>query len=351
MKNQIITSTKNINKFVNINAYILNEVFEKLVNNNMKDCSTNKTASNIMAKFVKVLADIEVYAKSEHCKTKHIYKHTYIMYKTFTCIKKNVEMCDKEKKVVKTILTYLHCVVNLIRKIECLTDSDTNISFSIKDYCNDEKSDIEICHDNSYNCIDQPITCNNVCDNKDTMAESINKLKCIYDMFNLLKVITVMLEKYFTDQLNIVNNYSPSEIISQTDYDMNYKLIDIYSAQFIGIAQKHCGDLFDLTSTVIDVVVNINHKHNSQIVLCKIDNIITSVELMDAVKTFLIQVGNTHSICKYITFGETYADASVIFKNNIDNISKITRALDSNQKLIVEHLATIHNFIKYNILK
>jgi hypothetical protein len=352
MKDQILTSTKNIIKYVNKNAYYLYVILKKFIEST-NQTNSKKVIRGIMSKFIKLLAKIEVYCLDENNdKIDELYKETHLMNKTFVCIKNNITLDKKETKLVNSINTYLHCVVKLIRKIECLSE-DTTDSFNIKkEYCEKyHEVEIECNSDDIYEDKKSKLCSNiiNVCSDDTAICESVKTLRSLFEMFNLLKVVLIMLEKQFTEQLNNAYGNAASKQIDATDVDMINKLLDMYSSQFISILKKHCGKIFNKSSHTVHILVKT--KKGEKVILCKIDNIKANIDTLDENKTFMIEVGETSGSCKFLTTEQTNQSAITTYKSNLNNIEQILKAIDNNQKLIVDYLDTIQNFIKYNLLK
>ena len=170
-------------------------------------------------------------------------------------------------------------------------------------------------------------------------------------MFNLLKLILIMLEKQYVEQLNSANGYPPSQIMNSSDVDLINKVLDMYSSQFKSIINKHCGKLFDECYDSQCKQINITLVNGKTCTLCVIDNVFIKTDELVDVKSVIIRVGKTKGIIKYLNDTDTYGEASVIFQSNINSLDILIKALDNNQKLIIECLRNLENFLKYKSLK
>jgi hypothetical protein len=352
MKDQILTSTRNIIKYVNANATYLQCIFKKMCEYGISGSCHETSAKKILGKFIRLIIHIDFYATNK--KWENIDKlcsDLDLMYSTFVYIKDTINITDKETKIIKNIIVYLHCVIKLIKKIDSISDISDDAS----------ETSVSVASDASYNdtssCSDSTDVCGNdqiydgilsICNDKTTLNEAVKKLKCLYDLFNLLKVIIVMLEKQFIQQLNTSYSSPSNAIISTATFDLVNKLLDMYSSQFTSIRNKHCGEIFTDTGDTLEIKIELNNGH--EVVLCVIDNIQINTEELDHVKSVVIQIGTVRGLIKYLIEDQTYSTGSMLFKDNIDNLEKTIRALDNNQKLIIDCLVTIHNFTRYNLL-
>jgi len=337
MKDQILTSTKNIIKYVSAHAFQLHNIFKKLMEKKTNNAKLERLSNGIMRKFLRLLAEIQKYACDKDChKADKIYKSACMLYKVFSLIEEEVKLCDKEKKIIKAICSYLYCIMKLIKKICEVSESDKTSSSSSDSTSDEEcKPPIDKCHLENLKC------------DKNALCSAVKQLNCVSDMFDLLKVIVVMLQKHFVDQINNANGYSSTIEASAADVDMSIKVLDMYSSQFISIVDSHCGDIFTDTGETITIYVCVAGK---KMPICTIDNIKASVEVLDTIKSFVVQVGATTGISRYIVSGVTYGEVNEVSKNNISELDKVIKALDNNQKLIIDCLSTVRKFMKHNLL-
>ena len=65
MKDQILQSTKNIIKYININITILLKIFKEVAKSYLKAQDFNKVARSIIEKFTKTIIHTEFYATNK----------------------------------------------------------------------------------------------------------------------------------------------------------------------------------------------------------------------------------------------------------------------------------------------
>ena len=184
------------------------------------------------------------------------------------------------------------------------------------------------------------------CKNHKLVEECINKLKSLSDMHNLLKVLTSILEKQYTDQINTANGYPSIQKTIDADVDMNIKILDMYYSQFSSTINKNCGTIFNNKGCPIKI--KCRFKNKKEVVLCIISNIMISINETNENKYINIHIGKEKISLKYIKCGDLYGTSSNIFKINIENMEILIKCLHNNQKILSDSICTVKEFIKYH---
>jgi hypothetical protein len=183
------------------------------------------------------------------------------------------------------------------------------------------------------------------------MLKVIKQLKCIYGMINLLRVIMSMLSKNLTEQLNNLNQHTPLDVISQSDYEIINRFLTMYSSQFESIIKKHCGTIFESTcggKKTIQIKLNCGKTLD----LCIIDNIYIEITLDVSGNNMTIKIciGDLTINLEYLTEIQTYGEAQTATVINIDNIDQVVNALVNNQNVISECFEIVKKFLKCKLV-
>lgn len=228
----------------------------------------------------------------------------------------------------------------------CKNNSCSLFSSSTRQNLCDSSSKSGSCFTDNTSCCDiVESNCNTfkVCKDK-KIIEYLCKLKSLYDMHNLLKTITLMLENQYIDQLNVANEYSPNQKIHEVDYDMNTKIMDMYYSQFHNAIKNYCNLLDSNKGKQIEI--KCHQKNKKEYIFCVISNIKIC---LNKNKEIIIIIGNEKRCLEYISLNYNYKKISEIYKNNIENIEILIKCIHNNQQLLFDNICTTQELLKYNI--
>jgi hypothetical protein len=119
MKDQILYSTKNMIKYINVNMVILCNIFKKMSDRYMEKKQRDIGGIKLMEKFSKALLHIEFFATNKRWKdVNDLYIETIVIYKMLKFINRKINLNHIEKKIIKVVMVYLLCVIKLLKENE-----------------------------------------------------------------------------------------------------------------------------------------------------------------------------------------------------------------------------------------
>jgi hypothetical protein len=362
MSDKLDFRTEKIIKYIIGNSDNISAIFAKLAALKINKKDPEKYGKLMYQKFIKVITDLEFFSKNNDWKNATgLYKDNVLIYRTILYAVRQVELTESEKDITRVLLVYLLCVVKVLKKSFVSTDSTDlenlkgfNIKKTLNECCTSECGTIEtpVC-----GTIDSTLTtiqCSDSCEPSETTicepSETTTdvdcnwhiikeKLKSIFNMFNLMKILVVTLDKHYGDQLNQFNMYATTEQISLPDFELTTRLMDIYSSQYGTIITGHCDKLFHDNAVLKTIRVLLKNKKTFD--ACTIDNFSISKEETEGIISVIFKIGHHDIKVEYLKQINTYEQSIVILSENSEKLKLVYRLIDNNQKIVKECLKSL----------
>jgi hypothetical protein len=169
-------------------------------------------------------------------------------------------------------------------------------------------------------------------DGKCNLLDSINGLRSIFQLLNMLKELMVSMQQEFFEKINVYNLHNMTNIIDQPDVEFNNALLDITLKQFDATIKTCNGILY--SDRCSKKLIKVFLKTQKYYVLCEIDNFKIKKIKLDASYFLVIDIGKTQYKIQYLQSDFSNGTAIAAWTFNFNNTQNIIKSIDTNQKLI-----------------
>lgn len=176
------------------------------------------------------------------------------------------------------------------------------------------------------------------------LLESINGLRCMFQLLNMLKELMVSMQSDYFEKVNTYSLYNKANFIGQHDVEFNNKLLDITLKQFDSIIKTNNGILY--SDRCAKKIVKVFLKNKKYYVLCEVDNFNIKKIKLDSSDFLAIDIGNTQYKIQYLRSDFTNETAVAAWKFNFSNTENVIKSIDINQQMIKYWLKRIKKIYK-----
>jgi hypothetical protein len=312
-----------------------------------------KMARRMFNKFLHLFIDLQKYVTNGLIDDTQMHiDNSKFHVKLFEKIKSTITLTNHYAVDVDTMIVYLKLTIKMLDKIECdnnlsvKSSSSTSTSSSCKESPYKRKKCGKIA--NPYK-LQKSVRPNITFDQSlkmlqnDTkiLTQMQKKLQSIYDMFQMIVVITCSLQKDHFRKINEYNLYDPMLEVNVVDVEYENKLLHVYHEQFLSMVK----DTF--TSNLYDTFnLTVFLQNSDQFTLCVIDNFSISQKTSGALKTTVIDIGKKQYVLTYLNNGTDVKAALMVLTSNFTQLKNMVYAIITNQKLIKHWLCTINSMLK-----
>lgn len=351
---------KKISKFTNHYKHALEIIFSKFIDHKKESDICKK---DLYTRFIDLINNIKQLNNIIEADKKHecelLKKETILFEKIFTYIIKKIQLCDEEKKVIKILHIFLASMIKIFNNINLLDDCDeknTNSTEQTDKKSSSHKSKLSSNH-KKHSCkkkkVDSDDDHNNNkivadCKNNDSVKNVKNLAKNLYKTMEFMKVLLILLDKEFTNQINQFNINGTNNITSNITIDFINKLLDIFFSQFSTVLYKHCDKTADSSKQYNIIYLMLDDKKYFK--FCILDNIRINKTTQNLITLIAIETGDTKAVLQYGTKDKSVNNIITILKHNIDNIGIVLNILDANLSIIDSCLESIEKLGKLNLL-
>ena len=311
----------------NNSCYFKNIFNEYSKSDSDKSCDSNKS-KDYFVKFINLIITLQ----KKDINIKIVKKKIKLFIKIF----KSVKMCDNEQKNLKSMIILLKLIFNNINKHSC------GMEESSFDKCSDSNSSCSSSSNSSIDCSNDPLYL--LKKNKNCLKEVTKKIKNIAYILKMLNIIFVELQRDYIQKINSYNLYDLNIPSSTTDIEYHNKLIQTIYNQTTSLLENAGSGIFNQESDTQPINVFLNN--GSIFTLCIIDNIRIRLDIIDCVKTLIIDIGSSTFSVKFLVDGSTNEVTTIVMKDNFNQVKQFIYALLTNKKSILHWI----NLLKKNNL-
>ena len=372
-ENKLILTVNRFTKYVNKNKSDYKKIFSMYFCKYKSEyAGTSITSDVLFNQYLKVVIDLNKYKEKGDAwvKINDILENLITYDKIFNKVSDFCNTTVDQKYVTLKSIYYIRLSVKYIKQCKIVNTTTS------EDLCHCGKSKCRICAPklfgkcscgklscklccnantssslSSSDCAtkSKEVLCGNLLDDlRDgncNLLDSINGLRSIFQLLNMLKELMVSMQKEYFEKINTYNLYNKSNIIDQTDVEFNNTLLDVTLRQFDSIIKTSNGILY--SDRCSKKLIKVFLKNQKYYVLCEIDNFKIKKIKLDSSDFLVIDVGNIQYKIQYLKTDFSNETAIASWRFNFENTQNIIKSIDINQKLIKYWLKRIKKI--YNI--